>query len=300
MDLDGDARAVPVKTRFAGPDFAREHEAPSLQNVPYEFDRRAKWSNQIENDALLFIQAGAWRTSFPVSFDHGLIPRDRLGGGKGVARPSPRDPDFVRKLEAYYLGRLPALRRVIDNGYWLVSDEYKIDLLSDAAADTINAMLLKIFPEPADYLCGLAVLMGSPAGPLHSTSFGPPTSVVRPEDMWAFGRGFCGTNAGLFARMAAKAAANLGLGWKFYYAGLEGHVAVALHWNDAFHVFDPMAGKFFFSLDNTRLATLKELQEIRGVSYRVDCFNRAKDNEFYFGRTIQLQEFIFHDERIIH
>jgi hypothetical protein len=140
--------------------------------------------------------------------------------------------------------------------------------------------------------------MGSPVGPLHSTAFGPSTAVLRPEDMWAFGRGFCGTNSGCFVRMAQRAAMKFGLEWKFYYAGLEGHVVPAVQWNGEFYIFDPMSGKFFYAMDNTRLATLKELQEVREISYRVDCFNRAEKNEFYFGRKVQMQEFKFYDEPI--
>jgi hypothetical protein len=299
LDIEGDARCAPVKTRFVGPDFEYKHEATSLNGVPYELDRRAKWSNNCQLDAQLHIQAGAWRGSFPVSFDHGLIPRDRLGGGKNLKRPAPSDPDFVRKLDDWFLGKLPALRRVKENGYWLVSDEYKIDLLRDDVADRINAMLLEIFPDPADYLCGLVVLLGSPVGPLHSTAYGSSSGYIRPEDMWAFGRGFCGTNAGLFSRMAEKAAKTLGQDWKFFYAGLEGHVVAAVRWNNEYYAFDAMAGKFFFTLDNTRMATLQELQEVREISYRVDCFNRTDENEFYFGRKVQMQEFKYYEHRIV-
>jgi len=293
LDIDAAANIGSIKTRFTGPDFEYVQVSEKPNHAPYQLDRRAKWSNDMEQDAMLQIEAGPWRAAFPVSFDHALIARDRIGSDRNAVKPSPEDPDFAHKIEQYYLKRLPNFRRVRDEkGYRLVADDFTIDLLGKRVTEQINQALLQVFPDPADYLCGLSALLGSPAGLLHSEAFGGRASgTLNADSLWLLSRSFCSINAWMFGLMAEMAASHFKTDWKCFYAGLDGHVVAGLRWNNVFHCFDPMMGKFFFALDNRRFATLDEIRELRDVSYRVDCFNRAFGHEFYFEREIQMQKF---------
>jgi hypothetical protein len=91
--------------------------------------------------------------------------------------------------------------------------------------------------------------------------------------------------------MAEKLAPRYGLEWRSYQVSLQGHTVCAIQWGGVFHIFDPMVGKFFYALDNRRLAPLDEMQRHREITHRVDCISRAHGHEFYFGRRVQLREF---------
>ena len=154
------------------------------------------------------------------------------------------------------------------------------------------------FSDSADFLCAGSILIGSAAGILHSLPASKLCAEINPEDMFAIGRGFCGDVANVLGTMAEYIAPRYGLEWKSFYTALDGHVVCSIKWDNQFYVFDPMLGKFFYTLDNKRLATLDEMCEIPEISYRVDCYNRAHGHEFYVGRDIQLYEFKRHKERL--
>jgi hypothetical protein len=282
-----DVASPHITTRFMD----RSFETTDPGRVPVFFDRRAKWTNGMRLDAALEMTVDDWRASFPVSFDHGLIPRDRLGEVSDRTRPAPDDPDFVAKIERYYLAMLPDFRRVREDGYWLVAEGHRIDLLGGRVVDELCALIRSIFDDPADALCAISVLIGSSAGVLHSAPRAHVAAVIDPEDQFALGAGFCGDVANLGGLMAERIAPRYGLEWRSYRAGLDGHVVCAIEWAGAFHIIDPMVGKFFYAMDNRRLATLEEMTRVPEISYRVDCFNRAHGHEFYVGRTIELVEF---------
>jgi len=293
--VDAPPGARRIATRFL--DHAHETDDPA--RVPVFFDRRAKWSNDMALDAMLELTVDDWRASFPVSFDHGVIPRDRLGVEADRARPAPDDPAFVAKIERYYLAMLPPLRRVRDGGYALVAPGVRVDLLADDVLDRLCDIIRSTFDDPADALCAISVFVGSAAGFLHSAPRSPAASVVDVRDLFALGAGFCSHAANLAGLMAESIAPRYGQTWRSYSAGLQGHIVCAVAWGDAMHVIDPMAGKFFYALDNRRLATLDEMTRVPEITYRVDCFNRAHGHEFYVGRDITLQEFTRPSDRLL-
>ena len=284
-----------IKTSFLKNNF----ETINKYHVPCKFDAIAKWNPTLAGDPLLKISVDKWEATFPVSFDHGIIPRDLLGKKEDAIRPATDDPDFNEKMRKYYLAKLPNFKRVVDNGYYLISDEHKIDLLGENVIEELNDIIKDAFDNPTDALCGISALIGSAAGVLHSTPYSRVCSQIHPNDMFALGKGFCGDVANLLGLMAEKIAPHYGLKWKSYYAGLSGHVVCAIKWDKEFYILDPMVGKFFYTLDNTRLATLKEMQRTAEITYRVDCYNQAHGHEFYVGRKIQLEKFRRPAERLL-
>ena len=284
-----------IKTSFMDNNF----ETTNKYHVPCKFDAIAKWNPTLTGDPLFKISVDKWEATFPVSFDHGIIPRDLLGKKEDAIRPTTDDPDFHEKMRKYYLAMLPNFTRVIDNGYYLVSDEQKIDLLGGNVIEELNDIIKETFDNPTDALCGMSALIGSAAGILHSSPFAKVCCEISPEDMFTLGKGFCGDVANLLGLMAEKIAPHYGLELESYYACLIGHVVCAIKWDKKFYILDPMVGKFFYTLDNTRLATLKEMQTIPEITYRVDCFNQAHGHEFYVRRKIQMQKFIRRTERLL-
>ena len=295
IKIDTDSDEPLVKTSFMDNNF----ETTNKYHVPCKFDAIAKWNPTLAGDPLLKISVDKWEATFPVSFDHGIIPRDLLGKKEDAVRPSTDDPDFPEKIRKYYLGMLPNFKRVIDNGYYLLSDEHKIDLLGETVLEDLNKIIQNTFDNPTDALCGMSALIGSAAGVLHSVPYARVCTQVNPNDMPAIGKGFCSDVSNLLGLMAEKIAPHYGLEWKSYYAALSGHVVCAIEWDKEFYILDPMVGKFFYALDNTRLATLDEMCTTAEISYRVDCFNQAHGHEFYVGRKIQLSRFKRHAERLL-
>ena len=295
IEINTEAEKTLIKTNFRDNSF----ETTNKHHVPCKFDAIAKWNPTLTGDPLLKISVDEWEATFPVSFDHGIIPRDILGKKDDAIRPATDDPDFPEKMRKYYLAMLPNFKRVIDNGYYLVSDKFKIDLLSGNVIEELNTIIKDTFNNPTDALCGMSALIGSAAGVLHSSPFAKVCGEITPEDMLALGKGFCDNVSNLLGLMAEKIAPHYNLQWESYYAGLVGHVVCAIKWDNEFYILDPMVGKFFYTMDNTRLATLDEMCTIPEITYRVDCFNQVNGHEFYVGRNIQLQRFIRHSERLL-
>ncbi len=295
IKIEAEAEKPVIKTSFRDNSF----ETTNKYHVPCQFDAIAKWNPTLTSDPTLKISVDKWEATFPVSFDHGIIPRDLMGKKEDSIRPATDDPNFPEKMRKYYLAMLPNLKRVIDNGYYLVSDNHKIDLLGDTVIEDLNTIISDIFSDPIDALCGISALIGSAAGILHSAPCSKVCGQIHPNDIFALGKGFCGDVANLLGLMAEKIAPHYGLDWKSYYVDLAGHVVCAIEWDKKFYILDPMVGKFFYTLDNTRLATLDEMCKIPEITYRVDCYNKTYDHEFYVRRKIQLAKFKQPVERLL-
>jgi len=115
-----------------------------------------------------------------------------------------------------------------------------------------------------------------------------PLSVVRR------GGGLCDsrarTVAGILSQMTRQ---ETGEPYRCQHLGLKGHVVCAVeaipepegpadHW-----VLDPDVGVFYFTRDNTRLATLGELRRDRWLSYRMNFNNVRHSHELYFNTDHQ-------------
>lgn len=271
--------------------------------VPVVFSHRGKWANPLEKAARLRLALDdakgreLWQGAFVFGFDMGIIVRERYGPqGKPLpARPAPADSDFVNRLRAYLLARLPDYRmRTTASGapsdFYLEDREGKahLDLAKPGALDRAAAMLAERFPDWQDALCAAALWVYHPHVTRHSSSWAKISGQVSLASVLRIGGCFCSDTSVVGAYLAEAIGAKLGVKLKGYTMGLRGHLCTLVESPAGQVVIDGMHGLFYHTLDNSRLATLEELRTQREISHRMWACPGMDAYEFFFENAIQI------------
>ncbi len=258
-------------------------------------------------------------TSYPIAFDVGLKPNERYGQKPDAPNPSPDDPDFITKKRDFIIGRLPEFRRLTtaegaESDFVLAaargrvpgrvlsrpvdarpaspavahSGSLSFDLMEEGAIQDIADWLYGLFDNDTDRMLAAIFFVHQRTVTRHSGSLSR-LGTMTPLSILRRGGGLCDSRAqalaGILSRMTRDAT---GQPFRCHCLGLKGHVVCAVeavpepedvteHW-----VLDPDVGMFYFTRDNTRLATLGELRSDRQLSYRMNFNNVRHSHEFYF------------------
>ena len=291
--------ACSVRTEFVYPGHSeiREQECNAPESsFAYMLDPKAKWTNGIERTAYLCIDVAShersvWSGSFPVSFDSGIIARDRTGGTEQDL-PDKSDPDFPDRMREYLLSHLPDFTRVstrdgAPGDFCLKSDQLNetVNLLDEDIYGRIADIIGSCFAKWEHGFAAGAVFLGSAAGIRHSSQNAALAASLSPQGILQLGAGFCGQQSECYVLLAEKLADVYRRPLNAYTIGLRGHIAAAVRFrNDSdYYIFDPMLGLFFYAEDNTEFASLSELRSSRELSHRMDAYCSAHGHEFYYG-----------------
>lgn len=268
--------------------------------VPLTFPFRAKWANGLMNVARLDLQVEdeqsrvLWQGGFPFGFDTGILVREKFGGEWGE-RPDPNDPDFLNGFRAFVLSRLPdykmkTTREGAPSDFYLLDPQGKasVDLSARNALDCVASMITSRFPNWQDALCAAAMWVHHPCVTRHSSTWSRVSNNASIETIPRLAGCFCGDTTRLTALLAEKIGARLNVPLRGLSMGLRGHLATLVETPIGAVVIDGMLGLWFHTLDNTCLATLKEMRTCREIAERVWYAPRAHGHEFFFGTDNQL------------
>ncbi|MFW6107433.1 MAG: hypothetical protein ACOC8A_01955 [bacterium] len=273
--------------------------------VPVCFPHRAKWANDLRLTARLKLAvrgpdgAELWAGQYPFGFDCGVIVRERYGprGRPLPERPEPSAPDFIDRLRAYVLARLPDYRRRTTrqgapSDFFLedAAGGAHVDLMAADALDRVAAMLARRFPDWQDALCAAAMWAHHPCVTRHSSSWASVAGQAAVATVARVSGCFCGDVARLVAGLAEKVGARLGVPLRGCTLGLRGHVATLVETPVGGVVLDGMLGHAYLTLGNSRLATLEEMRANAAIVRRLWYCPRAHGHEFYFGIHDQIPQ----------
>jgi len=275
--------------------------------APYMLDFHGRWPVKKDFYQRVFIEVsgkgGSYLASYPVGYDFGIRVEDAYGNPR-AKRPKPGDADFLKKLCSYICGRLPwFVRRTTRDGakgdFILASQDGKVsfNLMSPRVLDEIAKFIYGLYDNDMDRLLGAQMFFHQRAVTRHS---GPPAGIAEVDaaGMLRLGAALCGNRAQalclLLTHMRCEKARR---NHRSHMLGLAGHVVTLVEPLDSVRdddhkfedhlVLDPDIGVMLVSLDNKSVATLRELQKHREISYRANFANVRHGHEFYFATQHQ-------------
>ncbi len=265
--------------------------------VPFTLSWRGRWPMQVENFQRVFLSAETdnariYATSFPVSHNYGLIAEETYGRDSNASNPAPNDKDFLARKRDYILGRLPSFSRRMSK----TNSGYEIALTADDGSIEFDLMQPGVMQRIADWLHGqydtdIDRMLGAMFfvhqrnvtrnSKIHQAL--NPLSILRSGGGWNDDRAW--VLADIISRMKDE---ETGKPLRARCLSTKGHIATAVESIPSpqdvgdHYVLDPDMGVFYFSADNTRLATLREMRENQELSKRAHFNHRRHDREFYF------------------
>lgn len=214
-----------------------------------------------------------WRASLDLGWGEGSLPlRYRYQedwNGQAPPNPSSDDPDFLCKKAEFIAGRQHGLvRRNTAQGapsdFTLASVDGTIqfNLMKPGVMDEIAGYVNRAYDNEADRLLGMMFLIGQQSVMRANVVYDPgATHRLDPLSVLRLGSGYCGHMASAFA--AALNCMEIGHSGRRHRArcfGIGGHALVFVEYRDDYAVLDSMHCCLFYKLDNTDLATLKEIR----------------------------------------
>jgi hypothetical protein len=282
--------------------------------MPVILSHRAKWASNVEYSPVLKFsikgrQGGicetVWEAQYPISFDAGIIVRDRFGGrllnclqeqGANFGpddlppRPQPNDDDFLNQFRNFIFTRLPDYkRRTTRDGarsdFFLedLDGQAHLDLSAENYLERVAEMIAYRFPDWQDALCAVAAWASNPSITRHTGAWMRISGCVTLESVPRLGGCLCSDVSQLCASLSERVGSLLDVSISGFTLGLRGHVSTMLETPGGQVVIDGMLGQWYHRLDNSRLSTLAEMRTQRDIVRRVWFHPQAHEREFYFG-----------------
>jgi hypothetical protein len=268
--------------------------------VDYPFT--SKWAPDVRKIARLEITVqGAvgralWHASYPFGFDAGIIVREPFGllgrSAAGARRPGPEDPAFVDKYRAWLLRRLPdwlwtTTRTGAPSDFYLRATRRKddVDLMCPDAIAALARLVRRKFDEWQDALCAASLMLHHPCLTAHSPAWSRVAGCAEAGTVLRLGGCFCSETARLAAVLAEALGPLYGVRLKGYTLGLRGHITGLVETPLGDVPVDPMLGIYYHTLNNRRLATMREMQADPRIALRMWAFPRARDGRPLFAEA---------------
>jgi hypothetical protein len=292
---------LPIEERTVSEENVSIKPKAKSAKVPFFLDFHGRWPVKKDFYQRVFIEVagkrGSYLASYPVGYDFGIRVDDAYGNPK-VKRPKPADVDFLKKLNNYICGRLPwFVRKTTRDGaksdFVLTAKNGSVsfNLMSPKVLSEIADFIYGLYDNDMDRLLGAQMFFHQRAVTRHS---GPPSGIAEVDaaGMLRLGAALCGNRAqalSLFLpHMRCEKSRHC---HRSHMLGLAGHVVTLVdpldsakdddHSFEDHLVLDPDIGVLLVSLDNMRVATLRELQKHREISYRANFANVRHGHEFY-------------------
>ena len=194
-----------------------------------------------------------------------------------MAQPDPADPAFLRKKAAFIAAQQPRFRRVntthgAPSDFTLESDDgtVRFNLMAEGVTERMAAYIHELYSTDADRLAGMMFFMAQPCMMRAHTAYDPTaTHRLRPLSALRFGSGYCGHMARVMAPVINKM--RIGETSEYHKArafGIGGHAIVIVPYRDDYVLLDSKHCCMFYRLDNTDLATLREIREEPAIARR--------------------------------
>jgi hypothetical protein len=272
--------AASVRSRRPGRLIDAGGEFPLASSGPGVFESELAWTARHGDDANvldLAVKERAsgqvlWRGAYDFGWEDGSLPLTYLYRGEtegGVLNPHPADPDFLIRKAEYIAGRQHRLyRRNTMQGapsdFTLESADgsVRFNLMDPACIKAMAAYVHDCYENDSDRLAGLMFFAGQQAVMRAHTAYDPGASArLETLSLLRFGSGYCGHQARvLSAILDAMEIGNTGTHHRSYRFGIGGHAVVFVEHRGDYAILDCKHVTLYYRLDNTDLATVKELR----------------------------------------
>jgi len=225
-----------------------------------------------------------WRGTYEFGWESGAMPLYYLRKGETdgpVVAPDPSDPDFLVKKACWIAARQDRFhRRNTANGapsdFTLESSDKSVrfNLMDPASLDDMAQYVYDAYDNDGDRLLGMLFFAGQPALIRAHPAYDWRTS-DRLENMTLlrFGSGYCGHMARVMALILNKMPCEeTGQPHRARKFGIGGHGLVFVEYRGDYAILDSKHVTLYYRLDNTDLATLKELREQPEIGRRAYPF----------------------------
>lgn len=222
-----------------------------------------------------------WHATYDFGWEEGSMPLAylHLGETDGVPpNPEPKDPEFLIKKSQYIAGRQPRFHRSntfqgAPSDYTLESDDASIrfNLMDPACLDEMAKYIHNLYDNDTDRLLGMMFFAAQPAVMRAHTAYDPVASHrLETMSLLRFGSGYCGHMARVLAPILNRMeVGNTGVRHQAYCFGIGGHALVFVRHRDSYAIIDSKHATLYYRMDNTDLATVKELRENPEIGRRV-------------------------------
>ncbi len=214
-----------------------------------------------------------WQASYDFGWEEGSLPLQYLHLGETdvmPANPEAGDPEFLIKKAQYIAGRQHRFRRRnttqgAPSDYTLKSYDESVmfNLMDPACLDAMAKYIHDTYDNDTDRLLGMMFFVAQPALMRAHTAFDPIASHrLETLSLLRFGSGYCGHMARVMAVILNRLeVGNSGVCHQAYCFGIGGHALVFVRHRDDYAILDSKHATLYYRLDNTDLATIKELRQ---------------------------------------
>lgn len=214
-----------------------------------------------------------WHGSFEFGWEHGALPLLYMHRGEtagAVPDPDPADPDFLIKKGCYIAARQHRFhRRNTTHGapsdYTIASSDgtVQFNLMDEQCLDAMARYVHQAYENDGDRLLGMMFLIGQHAFMRAHPAYDPQTSGrLETLSLLRFGSGWCGHMARVMAVILNRMeVGNSGRTHRARCFGIGGHGLVLVEYRDDYAILDSKHMSLYYLLDNSDLATVKDLRQ---------------------------------------
>ena len=225
-----------------------------------------------------------WRGSYEFGWEDGSLPLNYLHQGETegpAAKPSPKDKDFLGKTAEYIASRQPRFfRRNTMQGapsdFTLESADgsVRFNLMDPKCLEEMAKYIHGLYDNDADRLLGMMFFMGQPALMRAHTAYDPGASHrLETLSLLRFGSGYCGHMARVLATVLnLMEKGNTDKKHRARCFGIGGHAVALVEYRDDYVILDSKHMTLYYRLDNSDLATVKEMRREPEIGRRAYPF----------------------------
>jgi hypothetical protein len=225
-----------------------------------------------------------WRATYEFGWEDGSLPLNYLHKGEAdgtVANPSAKDNDFLGKKAEFIASRQDRFyRRNTMQGapsdFTLESADgsTRFNLMDPACLGKMAEYIHGLYDNDADRLLGMMFFMGQPALMRAHTAYDPGASHrLETLSLLRFGSGYCGHMARVMATVLnLMEKGNTGKKHRARCFGIGGHAVALVEYRDDYIILDSKHMTLYYRLDNSDLATVKEMRREPEIGRRAYPF----------------------------
>ncbi len=213
-----------------------------------------------------------WQGTYEFGWEDCSLPLNYLHKGEAEGKllsPDPSDPDFLGKKAEYIASRQPRFHRTnttqgASSDYTLESSDgsTRFNLMDPACLKAMAKYIHGLYDNDVDRLLGMMFFMGQTSLMKAHTAYDASASHrLETLSLLRFGSGYCGHMARVMATVLnLMEIGNTGKCHRARGFGIGGHAIAMVEYRDDYIMLDSKHMTLYYRLDNSDLATVKELR----------------------------------------
>lgn len=266
----------------------------------YALSHRGRWPVEMDYTQRLEVElrdessgASVYSGSFPYHTCLCIKPTDEYGAAEPAPEPDRSDAEFIKKKRAHIATHLPRFerRRTTDGApsdftLTAVDGSYEFDLMQAGALQRMADMVEDIFETEEDRLIAAALLIHQRTVTRHAGAY-TRLFPLSPLSAMRAGGGICGVRSPILCGLVSlMKSPRTGEAYHTRVLEIAGHTITGVldsgeQPDSEMIILDADIGLFFYPHDNSRLATLADLERDWTIPYRSNVNNFKYDHEMY-------------------